>query len=50
MGAIVGADNGMSYTKRVGNPKDIAIETERLRMQILKDHPGIREKGGQKWH
>lgn len=48
VGGIVGITNDiMPYTKRVRFPKDIAAETERVKIAILKDHPGIIEVFGQ---
>jgi hypothetical protein len=44
VGAIVGAKKGMAYTKRVANPEEVGPELERIRLQILRDHPGIREE------
>ena len=48
IGAIVGSDaRGMTYTKRIANPKDILNEMWRLKERILKDHPGIKEIFGE---
>ena len=44
VGAIVGAKKGMAYTKRIAKPEDVGPELERIRLQILKEHPGIIEE------
>ncbi len=57
IGGVVGSTKGgMAYTKRLPQTHDlfsrIATETEKIRMQIHRDHPGIVEErlmfGGKK--
>jgi hypothetical protein len=43
VGAIVGAERGMAYTKRVADANSVPQAIEELRMQIMRDHPGIVE-------
>lgn len=48
IGGVVGASKGMAYTKRLRHSPtihaDIARETEKIRMKIHQDHPGIVEE------
>ncbi len=43
IGAVVGAGEGLTYTKRVNDRSEIKKQVDELRKQIHRDHPNIVE-------